>query len=184
MEPIVNRVAESQIDVFNLDDFWDGKPVVSFDIAPFLYEGLILREKEFRAEVAEHDWSQYVDKHVAIDCSADAIVPTWASMLVATMLEPHAASVAHGSASDLIRDHYARELGAFEWSQYEDKIVVIKGCGGSTVPQAAYVAATTQLKKVARKVMFGEPCSSVPLWRKPRAAKASTASVKAAVKPA
>src|SRR5690554_5543501 len=103
MEPIVNRVAESDIVVYNLETLWDGRPVVEFDLAPFLVEGLVLREKPFRDAVKAHDWEQYADKHVAIFCSTDAIVPTWAAMLVASKLTGRAASVASGRAADLVR---------------------------------------------------------------------------------
>src|SRR5690606_25211295 len=103
---IVNRVAESDIVVFNLEALWDGRPVAELDLEPFLYEGLILREKDFREKVKTHDWAQYEGRHVAVFCSADALVPTWAFMLVATKLDGVAASVAHGRAADLVRDHF------------------------------------------------------------------------------
>lgn len=174
---IVNRVAESDIVVYNLEDLWDGKPVVEFDLAPFLVEGLVLREKPFREAVKAHDWSQYDGQHVAVFCSTDAIIPTWAAMLVASKLTGRAASVASGRTADLLRDHFTRALAAEDWSRFEDGIVVIKGCGSKVVPANAYLLATRQLQGVARKLMYGEPCSSVPLWRKPKAegANASTA---------
>lgn len=167
MEPITNRVAESDIEVFNLEKFWDEQPVAELDLEPFLYEGLILREKDFRQKVKEHDWMQYEGQHVAIYCSTDAIIPTWAFMLIASKLEGVARSVAQGRAADLRRDHYVRALEAADLSEYEDAIVVVKGCGGQTVPVNAYLLAMQKLQGVARKLMFGEPCSSVPLWRKP-----------------
>ncbi len=167
MEPIVNRVAESDIEVYNLEGLWDGGEVVELDLAPFLVEGLVLREKVFRARVKEHDWTAYTDRHVAVHCSADAIVPVWAYMLVATRLHGVARSVAFGRAADLIRDHFTRALEAEDWSRYADRIVVVKGCGGRVVPVSAYMTATQKLQAVARKLMYGEPCSSVPLWRRP-----------------
>jgi len=169
MEPIVNRVAESDVVVYNLEDLWDEKPVVELDLAPFLYKGLVLREKEFRAAVKEHDWQQYRDAHVAVFCSTDAIIPTWAPMLVATKLEGVARSVAYGRKEDLVRDHFVRALEREDWSQYADQIVVVKGCASKIVPTDAYLLATQKLQGVARKLMYGEPCSSVPLWRKPAA---------------
>ena len=168
MEAIVNRVAESEIEVYNLDALWDGAPVVELDIEPFLVEGLILREKVFREHVKAHDWAQYADQHVAVYCSADAIVPTWAYMLIASKLEGTARSVAFGRAEDLVRDHFTRALDAEDWSPYQDRIVVVKGCGTGTVPVSAYVGAMQRLQRVARKLMYGEPCSSVPLWRRPK----------------
>lgn len=168
METITNRVAESEIIVYNLDELWDGREIAEFDLAPFLVEGLMLREKAFRQHVKEHDWSLYEDRHVAVYCSTDAIIPTWAFMLVATKLEGIAASVAQGRAADLRRDHFVRALEAEDWEAYRDGIVVVKGCGSKTVPPNAYLLATQKLQGVARKLMFGEPCSSVPLWRRPK----------------
>lgn len=168
MEPIVNRVAESDIVTYNLEALWDGKPVVEFDLAPFLVEGLVLREKPFREAMKAHEWAQYADQHVAVFCSTDAIIPMWAPMLVASKLEGHAASVAHGRAADLLRDYFTRALEREDWAQYAGKPVVVKGCGSKVVPVNAYLTATQQLQRVARKLMFGEPCSSVPLWREPQ----------------
>ena len=165
---IINRVAESEIEVYNLDALWDGAPVVELDIEPFLVEGLILREKVFREHVKAHDWAQYAGKHVAVYCSAAAIVPTWAYMLIASKLEGLARSMAFGRQEDLVRDHFTRVLAAEDWSRYQDRIVVVKGCGTGTVPVSAYVGAMQQLQRVARKLMYGEPCSSVPLWRRPK----------------
>lgn len=170
MEPILNRVAESDIEVFDLSTLWDGAPVASFDLVDFLTHGLVLREKDFRQHVKAHDWQQYAGQHVALHCSTDAIVPTWAYMLLASKLEGVARSVAFGTPQDLVRDHFSRALASFDWSPYRDAIVVIKGCGSKVVPTNAYLVATQHLQRVARKLMYGEPCSSVPLWRKPKAA--------------
>ncbi len=168
MEPIVNRVAESEIEVYNLDALWDGHAIVEFDLAPWLVEGLILREQVFREHVKAHAWAQYADQHVAVFCSTDAIVPTWAYMLIASKLDGIARSVAYGRQEDLLRDHFVRALEAEDWSKYQDRIVVVKGCGSQVVPPSAYVGAMLKLQAVARKLMYGEPCSSVPLWRRPK----------------
>ncbi|MEZ4701856.1 MAG: DUF2480 family protein [Rhodothermales bacterium] len=167
MEPIVNRVAESDIEVFNLEALWDDQPVVSLDLAPYLEDGFVLREKPFREAMRAHDWSQYAGAHVAVCCSTDAILPTWAFMLVGSRLDGVARSVAYGTPDDLIRDYFVRALEAFDWSVYTDRIVVVKGCASRVVPTHAYVIATQKLQQVARKLMYGEPCSSVPLWRRP-----------------
>jgi hypothetical protein len=167
MEPIENRVADSEIQVFNLADLWDDRPVTEVDISAFLVEGLMLKEKEFRQGVKEHDWSQFEDEHVALYCSTDAIVPTWGYMLIASKLRDVAASTTFGRAEDLRREYYVRALEDVDWSAYEDRPVVIKGCGSDVVPEMAYVRATQKLQAVARKLMYGEPCSSVPLWRRP-----------------
>ncbi len=170
MQPIVNRVTESEIKVFNLEDFWDGREIVEFDVEPFLYESLIVREKAFREAVREYDWSAHADQHVAVFCSVDTIVPTWAFMLVASRLEPVAASVTLGRRDDLLRAYYAAKLESHDFSAYRNGIVVIKGCGSGVVPVEAYVDAMSRLQAVARKIMYGEPCSSVPLWRRPKQA--------------
>ncbi len=165
---IVNRVAQSEIIVYDLGALWDGAPIVELDVAPFLVEGIVLREKIFRNRVEEHDWGSYAGKHVATYCSTDAIVPTWAYLLVTAKLTD-ARSVAFGHAEDLVRDHFARGLAQEDWSRFSGRIVVIKGCGSSVVPTSAYLQAMEALLGVARKLMFGEPCSSVPLWRQRKA---------------
>lgn len=167
MEPIENRVSDSEIQVFNLADLWDDRPVTEIDISQFLVEGLMLKEKAFREEVKAHDWTQYRDEHVALYCSTDAIVPTWGYMLIASKLYEIARTTTMGRADDARREYYARELDTVDWSQYEDRPVVVKGCGSDVVPEMAYVRATQKLQDVARKLMYGEPCSSVPLWRRP-----------------
>ena len=165
---VTNRVAESEIATFNLEALWDEAEVVEFDLAPFLVEGLMLKEKPFRDDVKNHDWEQYEGQHVAVHCSTDAIVPTWAFMLVATKLEGIAASVAFGNKEELVRDYFTRALDDVDWQQYEDRPVVVKGCGTGIVPESAYLQATQKLQGVARKLMFGEACSAVPLWRRPQ----------------
>ena len=170
MEPIVNRVAESEILVYNLETLWDGAEVVSFDLAPHLFHGLMLKEKDFRAAMKAEDWSAYENRHVAVHCSTDAIIPTWAYMLVASRLHGVARSVAFGTPEELVRDHFVRALEAEDWSAYRERIVVVKGCVSAVVPTNAYLLAMSKLQNVARKLMYGEPCSAVPLWRRPKAA--------------
>ena len=169
MEPIVNRVAESDIEVFDLASLWNDGKVVEFDLAPFLFQGLILKEKDFRQAMKTHDWTVYADAHVAVHCSADAIIPTWAYMLVAAKLKDIVASIGFGTPEEVIRDFFVRALDNQDWSTYQNRIVVIKGCGNHIVPMDAYLIATQKLQDVARKLMYGEPCSSVPLWRRPKA---------------
>ena len=173
MEPLVNRVAQSEIMVYNLEDLWDGRPVTAFDLQPYLFHGLILKEKDFRTAMKELDWPAYEGQHVAIYCSNDAIIPTWAYMLVAAKLNGIASSVAFGTSEDLIRDHFVRALAVEDWSRFQDRIVVVKGCGSKLVPTNAYVLVLHHLQAVARKLMYGEPCSSVPLWRKPKSTAAA-----------
>lgn len=167
MEPIENQVAQSEIAVYNLADLWDDPPLREFDIKEFLVEGLMLKEETFREAADEHDWSQYEGEHVALFCSTDAIIPTWGYMLVASKLKDVARSTTLGRAEDLRREYYTRALENEDWSRFEDRPVVIKGCGSDVVPEMAYVRATQKLQDVARKLMYGEPCSSVPIWRRP-----------------
>lgn len=181
---ISNRVEQSDIVVFNLEELWDEQPIVEFDLEPFLFQGLILREKDFREKVKEHDWSRYEGSHVAVHCSADAIVPTWAYMLVASKLQGVARSVALGREKDLVRDHFVRALEQVDWSDYKGKPVVVKGCGSKLVPPDAYLLATTKLQAMADKLMYGEPCSSVPLWRRPQESAKPTAAAKKPAVPA
>lgn len=180
--PLVNRVAESDIDVLDLAAVIGEAPVTALDLAPWLHRGFVLREKEFRAHVAAFDAAPLAGHVVALTCSTDAIVPTWAWMLVATRLE--AAGVRHvtvGTEAEARREAAAVALATFDATPYADRIVVVKGCGGA-VPPGAYAAAMRRLMGVARKVMYGEPCSSVPLWRRPKAA--SAADAPAAARPA
>ncbi len=164
---IVNRVAQSGIEVYNLEKLWDGAPVLELDLTPFLEQGLLLREKPFRAKVAAHDWAMYQDAHVAVYCSTEALIPAWAYMLVASRLH-EARSVGLGTPEEIVRNWFERELADEDWSRYSDRIVVVKGCGSGIVPESAYVTAIQRLMRVARKVMYGEPCSNIPLWRRPK----------------
>lgn len=166
-EPIVNKVAESELILFDLEEFWDGREVAEMDVAPILFKGLILKEKDFREAVAELVPSEFADVHVAVFCSTRAIIPTWAFMLVAAKLAPMATSVAFGRATDIVRDHVARRLATHDWSQYAGRNVIVKGCPSDVIPTAAYLDAVTALQKVAAKIMYGEACSSVPIWKKP-----------------
>lgn len=168
MEPIRNRVAESDIQIFNLEELWDGAPVRELDLEPFLVEGLVLREREFRQRVKDYDWAQFEGARLAVFCSTDAIIPTWAFMLIAARVKGVVLSVAPGRTGDIIRDHFTRALNDVDWEKYRGRNVVIKGCGSKMVPTSAYVAATLRLQDVAGKLMYGEPCSSVPLWRRPQ----------------
>ena len=181
---ITNRVAESDIATFDLEKLWDGRPVQELDLAPFLVESLVLREKPFREAVKAHAWEDYDGTHVAVFCSTDAIIPTWAPMLVASRLEGHAVSVSFGREGDLVRDFYVRALEKVDWAAYAGKPVVIKGCSSAVVPADAYLIATSKLQQVAKKLMYGEACSAVPLWRRPKEEAPATPSRPLGVRPA
>ncbi|MCS7028066.1 MAG: DUF2480 family protein [Bacteroidia bacterium] len=163
---IVNRVANSNLQVFNLEDLYDPHERVVLDIKDQLYMGMILREKDFREFIKNHDFTQYKDKNVAITCSADAIVPTWAYMLLAAKLEGIAHYFVFGTLDDLERALYQKALSEVDWEKYANQKVVVKGCSKVKVPVYAYVEATRRLRAVAEKIMYGEPCSTVPIFKK------------------
>ncbi|HTF19090.1 MAG TPA: DUF2480 family protein [Chryseolinea sp.] len=163
---IINRVASSALVTFDLEEYYEPGDRVVLDIADQLYEGLILREKDFRDFIKNHDWRQYEGKFVAITCSADAIVPTWAFMLVMIALEPYAKQAIFGSVAALDEQIFRKRLAAVDWRAYEGAKVVIKGCSKVAVPVAVYVEATAQIRRYATSIMYGEPCSTVPLFKK------------------
>lgn len=166
-EVIVNKVAESGIITLRLEDYLpDAAQLAVFDLKPFLFREMILREKDFRAALPQHDWEQYRNKHVAVTCSADAIIPQWAYMLVATALSPLAASISSGSMEALTEKLIVRNIEAIDAAQYTDKRIVIKGCGDKIMPEAAYIAITARLRPVVKSLMYGEPCSTVPVYKK------------------
>lgn len=169
MEPIRNRVAESDLMVLDLEKLWDKGEIVPFDVAPLLDRGLVLREKAFRQAIEDHDWAQYSGKCVAVDVSTRAIVPKWAFMLIASRLHAVATIVQFGSAEDLRRDEFTKILARHDWSRYEGRNVVVKGCPSEFVPTGAYVQAMAALQETAAKVMYGEACSAVPVWRRAKA---------------
>ncbi len=162
---IVNRVAKSGILTFNLENFYPQNEIVTFDIKEYLYMELMLKEKEFRTSLKALDWSIYQDRHVAITCTTDAIVPIWAYMVVAKYLEPFAASMIFGDAETLKTILFEKALGKINPEDYRDKRVVIKGCGEKPVPISAYVEITRLLKPVVKSLMYGEPCSTVPIYK-------------------
>lgn len=165
-DEIINRVANSKLITIDLEDFYpEGKRVV-FDIKGWLFEGLILREKDFRLKAKEHDWSQYQDNYVALTCSTDAIVPGWAFMLLTTYLNTFAKKVLIGNLETLETSLYQDIINKIDISFYTDKPVIIKGCANKPVPENAYILLTTKLMSVAKSVMYGEACSSVPLYKR------------------
>lgn len=163
-EPIVNKVATSSLHTLNLEDYRPTGERMALDIQHQLFQGLLLREKDFRAWVKFHDWAQYQGAHVAVFCGTDAIIPVWAYMLVASALQPFAATVFLGTPAQLDLHLYRRALAEVDWSAFRDEKMVLKGCG--TVPAEVYTEATAYLLPYADKIMFGEPCSTVPIWRR------------------
>lgn len=165
-EGIVNRVAQSKLITFDLEEHYPEGQRVLLDIKQWLYEELILKEKEFRAFLDEHPWGNYQDAYVALNCSTDAIVPGWAYLLVASKLSPFAKKVVVGNLEDIETALYRSILENLDTSTFKDKPVIIKGCSNKPVPQNAYIMAMMKIQEVAKSVMYGEACSSVPLYKR------------------
>jgi hypothetical protein len=163
---IINKVAQSSLVTFNLEDLHDKHERVSFDMFQCLFQGLILREKDFRAFIAEHDWEQYRDKNVAVFCSTDAIVPTWAYMLLANKLQPVAHYLYFGTPAEMENALFMNALTHVNPADYADQRVVVKGCGEIDVPVGAFVEITRMLTPYVKSIMYGEPCSTVPIYKK------------------
>tara|TARA_R110002049_G_scaffold24361_3_gene86523 strand:+ start:584 stop:1090 length:507 start_codon:yes stop_codon:yes gene_type:complete len=165
-DDIINRVANSKLITLNLEDYYPVGNRVLFDIKDWLFEGFVLREKDFRNQIAEFDWSQFQDTYVALTCSSDAIIPGWAYMLLSIQLEPYAKKIIIGNLEALETSIYQDVLNNLDISEYKDKSIIIKGCSNKPVPQNAYIMLATKLKPVAKSIMYGEACSSVPLFKK------------------
>ncbi|PTX64041.1 uncharacterized protein DUF2480 [Kordia periserrulae] len=165
-DEIINRVAQSKLVTFDLEDYYPAGERVQFDISQWLLEGLILREKEFRNHVATHDWSQYQGTYVALHCSTDAIIPGWAFMLISVHLAPFVEKVVIGSLENLETVIYQEIIYNLDVSEYQDKPVIIKGCANKPIPDNAYTMMIAKLHGVAKSIMYGEACSSVPLYKK------------------
>ena len=165
-ENIVNKVAASGLVTLNLEKYYDHGERVIYDIKDNLFHGLMLREKDFREFIKLHDWSAYSGKNVGIICSADAIVPTWAYMLLSNKLKPYANEVVFGNLEMLETVLFTKALAKIDLSEFEGARVVIKGCGDLAVPTAAYVEMTSLLTPVVKSIMYGEPCSTVPVYKR------------------
>jgi hypothetical protein len=165
-ENIVNKVAQSGLVSLDPASFYPPGERVLYDIKDNLFMELMLREKDFREFVKTHDWAQYKDKNVAVTCTADAIVPTWAYMLLANKLAPYAREVVFGDMATLETILFEKALNALDVEQYRDQRIVIKGCGDIAVPQSAYVELTKKLTPVVKSLMYGEPCSTVPIYKR------------------
>ena len=164
-EQIVNRVSASNLVTFDLEELYTPGDRQLLDIKDQLFQGLILKEKDFRDFIKTYDWQQYTGKHVAIICSADAIIPTWAFMLLAVAVQPYASTVVFGSLDDLERHLFNQKLSSVDWSKFQAAKVVVKGCSKVSVPVSAYVEVVNHLRPIAASIMFGEACSTVPLFK-------------------
>jgi fructose-1-phosphate kinase PfkB-like protein len=172
MEPqneIINRVASSALVTFDLEEHYVHGERIQIDLKDILFQGLILREKDLRDFVKEHNWKQYENKFVAITCSTDAIIPTWAYMLLAVSVNSYAQKVVLGTLQQLNEKIFEEILEKIDWSEYQNAKVVVKGCSKIPVPESAYIEVVNKLKPYASSIMFGEACSTVPLYKRPKA---------------
>ncbi|MGB7395011.1 MAG: DUF2480 family protein [Pricia sp.] len=165
-DSIVNRVAQSKLVTFNLEDYYLQGQRILLDIKDWLHEGFILKEKEFRTHLEQHDWTQYQDAFVALHCSSDAIVPGWAYMLITTKLRPHARKTIQGNLEQLETSLYQSVIEQLDLSEFQDQLVIVKGCSNRPVPPNAYLLITQRLQPIVKSLMYGEACSSVPLFKK------------------
>ena len=163
---IINKVEESGLITLDLEEYYPKGEIVVFDLKEYLFMGLILKEKDYRESLKTTDWVQFQNKYVAITCSADAVIPMWAYMLAAINLQPVAKEVVFGTKEQLISTLMTRKINQFEAGEFLDKRVVIKGCGEVSIPESAYVEITAKLRPFAKSIMFGEPCSTVPIYKK------------------
>lgn len=165
-EPIINKVAESGLITIDLEAYYPKGEAVVFDMKDHLFMGMILKEKEFRLGLKELDWEQYRNKNVSVVCSADAIIPVWAWMLVAASLQPVAKEIVMGDEKELLKTIFLKNIAAINPEEYADKKVVIKGCGEIPIEDSIYLEITKLLRPVAKSIMYGEPCSTVPVYKK------------------
>ncbi|HEX5653947.1 MAG TPA: DUF2480 family protein [Chitinophagaceae bacterium] len=165
-EPIINKVAESGLVTIDLEHYYPSGDIAFFDLKDHLFMGMILKEKDFRTALKNMDWSVYQDKSVAVGCSADAIIPVWAYMLVASYLQPVAKDLVMGDEKELHKYLFLKNLSALNPGDYADKRVVVKGCGDTPIGEFAYMEITKLLRPVAKSIMYGEPCSTVPIFKK------------------
>jgi Protein of unknown function (DUF2480) len=166
---LVNRVADSGLITINMEHWYPEQEVVFFDIKQFLYMELILKEKDFRDALKSFDWNQYQGKIVVVGCSIDAIIPVWAYMLIATNLTNTAFDIFQSNdIATFLVHHFDRKINEMDISQYADKRIVIKGCSDKPVPEFAYLKITQKLLPIVQSIMYGEPCSTVPVFKRPR----------------
>lgn len=165
MEEITNKVANSALKVFDLEDYYSEGIRSQIDISKWLLDGFLLKEKDFREALKTHNWQQYNAHYVALNCSTDAIIPAWACILVTVCLSPFAKKVVFGNLNDLETSLYQDNISNLDYSKYKDKAVILKGCSKKPVPESAYILAIQKLQPFAKSIMYGEACSAVPLYK-------------------
>ena len=165
-EEIINKVTSSALVQIDLEAYYPKEDIAVFDLKPFLFMELILKEKDFREALQKTDWSAYQGKIVAVTCTADAIIPVWAYMLVASYLEPVASEIIFGDEKEALKQVFLRRIDLITPEEFNDKRVVIKGCGDVPVEAYAYMEVTKRLRPFVKSIMYGEPCSTVPVFKK------------------
>jgi len=165
---LVNRVANSGIITINLEEYYPHEKIVTIDIKDYLFKELILKEKDFRTALKEYDWESLKDQILLIDCSNDAIIPMWSYMLISAYAAPFAKTIWQGSQDDFLKHHFSAQIDTIDAAAFDQKRVVIKGCSNVPVPPHAYAAVVNKLQPYAQSIMFGEPCSTVPIFKRPR----------------
>jgi hypothetical protein len=164
-EEIINKVSASALQQIDLEAYFPKEEILVFDLKPLLFMELIVKEKDFREALQKADWSIYQDKIVAVTCSTDAIIPMWAYMLVATYLQPIAKDIVFGDEQTALKQVFLNRINQLDINQFSDQRVVIKGCGDLPVGEYAYMEITKRLRPVAKSIMYGEPCSTVPIFK-------------------
>lgn len=165
---IINKVAQSSLITLDLEKYYPKGEIIEFDLKEYLFMELILKEKDFREAMKNLDWSVYQDKNIALHSSADAIIPIWAYMLVTTYAEPYAKEIIYGNKETVLDALYLKNLSVIDPHDFEDKRIVIKGCADIKIPEAAYIEITQKLRPVVKSIMYGEPCSTVPVYKQAR----------------
>jgi len=165
-EEIVNKVAQSGLYTLDLEEYYPKEEIVVFDLKPLLFMEMILKEKEFRAALQSVDWTRYQDKILAVTCSVDAIIPSWAYMLVAVQAQPYVKDLFLGDRQTVLQEIFLANLRAIDITEFSDKRVVVKGCGDLSVGGFAYLEIARRLRPVVKSILYGEACSNVPIFKK------------------
>lgn len=166
MDEIQNKVANSVLEVFDLEDYFPTEKHLNIELSQWLFEGIVLKEKDFREHLKNHNWNQYSNCNITVSVPEDVIIPAWATILVVSQVAPFCKNVIVGNYKDLLSSIYQKILSELDYSGYLNKPVIIKGCSKKTVPESAYVLAVQHLLKFAKSIMYGEACSAVPLFKK------------------
>lgn len=168
MSEIINKIKQSKLETVDLEKFADGVTIKELDLKDYLFQELILKEKEFRAKLDQHDWPAYDGTYLTVYCSTDAIIPKWAYMLVVQHAQEHALNVYFGTRAEALRQLFREKLDLVNWGKYDGRFVLLKGCSKMDVPPDVYMYATKKLLPHVQKLMYGEACSNVPVYKKPR----------------